>query len=77
MYYKRRKSGRRLTEQPRTPKRGTRMTFFSLAMAGAFIAVSKAVNPGMNVKPVLMMLGWVTLGCFAMMFVAGRKRNDD
>ena len=53
------------------------MTFFSLAMAGAFIAVSKAVNPGMNVKPVIMMFGGVTLGCFVMMFIAGRKRNDD
>jgi hypothetical protein len=77
MYYKKRKREPRFPEPARTPKRGTRMTFFSLAMAGAFIAVSKAVNPGMNVKPLLMMLGGVTLGCFVMMFIAGRKRNDD
>jgi hypothetical protein len=77
MYYKKRKNGRRFPESAGTPKRGARMTFFSLAMAGAFIAVSKAVNPGMNVKPMLVTLGGVTLGCFVMMFIAGRKKNDD
>ncbi|MDR1138016.1 MAG: small integral membrane protein 8 [Synergistaceae bacterium] len=53
------------------------MTFLSLAIAGAFIAVSKTVNPEMNIKPVLMMFGGVALGCFILTFVVGRKRDDD
>ncbi|MDR2779673.1 MAG: hypothetical protein LBB28_00945 [Synergistaceae bacterium] len=77
MYYKKRNKERRFPEPAKTPKRGAMLTFLSLAMAGAFIAVSKAANPRMNVTPMLLMLGGVALGCFIMIFVAGRKRNDD
>jgi hypothetical protein len=75
MYYKKRNRERRFQEPARTPGRGPRMTFLSLAMAAAFIAVSKAANPGMNIRPMLLTLGGVALGCFIMMFVAGRKRR--
>ncbi|MDR1510508.1 MAG: hypothetical protein LBS53_12815 [Synergistaceae bacterium] len=50
-------------------------TFLSLAAAGAFIALSKTANPGMNVKPMLMMFGGVALGCFILSFVAGRNKE--
>jgi hypothetical protein len=76
MYYKRRKSGRRFPEPVKRPKRGSRMTFFSLAAVMAFIAASKAANPQMNIKPLLMMFGGVALGCFILAFCAGRKKND-
>jgi hypothetical protein len=75
MYYRKRRRERRFIEPERPRKRGTMMTFLGLAAAGAFIAVSKAVNPGMNVKPQLMMLGGVALGCFIMIFVVGGKRR--
>jgi hypothetical protein len=53
------------------------MTFISLGMIGAFIAVSKAFNPSMNVKPIVTMFGCVALGCFILIFVSGRKKNDE
>ena len=53
------------------------MTFFSLALAGAFIAVFKSKNPGMNIEPVLTMFGAVALGCAVMTVVSRRKKDDD
>jgi hypothetical protein len=53
------------------------MTFFSFALAGAFIAVFKAKNPGMNIKPILTMFGAVALGCAAMTFASRRRKDDD
>jgi hypothetical protein len=53
------------------------MTFFSLALAGLFIAVFKSKNPGMNIKPILTMFGAVALGCAAMTLVSRRKKDDD
>ncbi|MDR3279245.1 MAG: hypothetical protein LBT23_01925 [Synergistaceae bacterium] len=52
------------------------MTFFSLAAAGAFIAVTKAANPGINIKPILLMFGGIAIGCFIMTMLAGRKTDD-
>ncbi|MDR1132604.1 MAG: hypothetical protein LBL05_00485 [Synergistaceae bacterium] len=52
------------------------MTFLSLALAGAFIAVSKSRNPGMNLKPILTMFGAVALGCVVMALVSRRKKDD-
>jgi hypothetical protein len=52
------------------------MTFFSLALAGMFIAVFRAKNPGMNITPILIMFGAVVLGC-AVMTLVSRRRKDD
>jgi hypothetical protein len=53
------------------------MTFFSLALTGAFIAVLRAKNPGMNIKPIVTMFGAVALGCAAMTLISRRKKDDD
>lgn len=53
------------------------MTLISLAAAGAFIAVTKAKNPGMDLKPILMMFGSVVAACVVMHFASNRKRRDD
>jgi branched-subunit amino acid ABC-type transport system permease component len=53
------------------------MTFFSLALAGALIAVFRAKNPGMNVRPILTMFGAVALGCAMMTVISRRKKDDD
>jgi branched-subunit amino acid ABC-type transport system permease component len=53
------------------------MTFFSLALAGVFIAVFKSKNPGMNVRPILTMFGAVVLGCAVMTLISRRKKDDD
>ena len=53
------------------------MTFFSLALVGAFIAVSKSRNPGMDIKPILTMFGAVALGCAVMTVVSRRRKDDD
>jgi hypothetical protein len=50
------------------------MTFFGLALSAAFIAVSKARNPGMNIKPALTMFGAVALGCAVMTIISGKKK---
>ena len=61
-----------------TPRRrGFGMTVISLAAAGAFLAVTKAKNPGMDVKPLVMMFGGVALACVVMNFVSGRKKRDE
>ena len=61
-----------------TPRRrGFGMTMISLAAAGAFLAVTKAKNPGMDVKPLVMMLGGVVLACVVMNFLSSRKKRDD
>ena len=57
-------------------RRGFSMTVISLAMAGAFIMVTKAKNPEMDIRPMVMMLVGVTLACVVMNFVSGRKRRD-
>jgi branched-subunit amino acid ABC-type transport system permease component len=53
------------------------MTFFSLALAGVFIAVFKSKNPEMNVRPILTMFGAVALGCAIMTLISQRKKNND
>ena len=77
MHYVKRKRERRRMEEYTPKRRGFRMTVISLAAVGAFIAVVKAKNPGMDVKPLLMMFGGVTLGCAVMNLVSSRKRRDD
>ena len=57
-------------------RRGFSMTMISLAMAGAFIVVTKARNPEMDVKPMVMMFGGVVLACVLMNYISGRKRRD-
>jgi len=52
------------------------MTFFSLAAAGGFLAVTKAANPGMNIRPLVMLLCGVALGCFIMTVLSGRKSDE-
>ena len=53
------------------------MTVISLAMAGAVIVVTKAKNPELDVKPMVMMLVGVALACVVMNFVSGRKKRDE
>ena len=57
-------------------RRGFSMTVISLAMAGAFIVVTKARNPEMDVKPMVMMFAGVVLACVVLNFVSSRKRRD-
>ena len=77
MHYMNRKREKRRTEPIPPGRRGFRMTAISLAAVGAFIAVTKAKNPGMDLKPMLMMFGGVTAACVLMHFVSNRKRRDD
>ena len=58
-------------------RRGFSMTVISLAMAGAFIVVTKAKNPEMDIKPMMMMFVGVALACVVMHFVSGRKKRDE
>jgi hypothetical protein len=53
------------------------MTLASLAAAGAFIAIMKAKRPEMDIKPLVLMLGGVALGCFIMNIFSGRSKNND
>jgi hypothetical protein len=77
-YLKRRKAAREAAERP-AKKRfgGAVMTFFSLALTGVFIAVFKAKNPEMSIKPIVTMFGAVALGCAAMTLVSRKRKNDD
>jgi hypothetical protein len=49
----------------------------SLALVAAFMAVSKAYNPALNIKPIIVMFGAVAVGCFVMTVISGRNRNDE
>jgi hypothetical protein len=53
------------------------MTFLSIAAAGAFAALSKAADPALNIRPALMVLGGVALGCLIMTAVSGRKKDEN
>ena len=78
MYYIKRKRERRTQEADRPRRRGPRMTLASLAAAGAFIAAMKAQRPEMNIKPLVLMLCGVALGCFIMNILSGlSKKNDE
>ena len=57
-------------------RRGFRMTVISLAMAGAFIVVTKARNPEMDITPIAIMFACVALACVAMNVISGRKKRD-
>ena len=72
-YIKRRKERRKMQEYvPR--KRGFTMTMIGLVAAGAFVALTKANNPEMDIKPMMMMVGGVALGCVVMNFISSRKK---
>jgi hypothetical protein len=78
MYYlKRRKAAREAAPPAKKRFSGPVMTFFSLALTGAFIAVSRAKNPGMNIRPIVTMFGAVALGCAIMTVVSRRRKDDD
>ena len=78
MYYIKRKRERRNLEGGRPDRRGPRMTLASLVAAGAFIAAMKVQRPEMDIKPLVLMLGGVALGCFIMNIISGRtKKNDE
>ena len=78
MYYLKRRRESRATARPAKKRfSGPAMTFFSLVLAGAFIAVFRAKNPGMDIKPILTMFGAVALGCAAMTLVSRRRKDDD
>ena len=77
MHYLKRKRERRRMEEYVPKRRGFSMTVISLAAAGAFIAVTKAKNPGMDIKPMMMMFGSVVFACVVMNFISVRKRRDD
>ena len=57
-------------------RRGFGMTVISLAAAGVFIALTKANNPEMDIKPMVIMLGSVAVACTVMNFISGRKKRD-
>ena len=58
-------------------RRGFFMTMIGLAMAGVLIAAIRGRNPEMDIKPMLMMFGGVTLACVVMNLISFRKRRDD
>jgi hypothetical protein len=76
MYYIKRKRERKSFSGDRPRRRGARMTFMSLAAAAAFMAVMKARNPGLDLKPALLMFAGVALGCFIMAAIGGRAKKD-
>ena len=53
------------------------MTMISLAAAGVFLAVTKAQNPEMDIRPMLIMYGSVAVACVVMNLVSNRRRRDD
>ncbi|MDR1966883.1 MAG: hypothetical protein LBQ36_09245 [Synergistaceae bacterium] len=73
MHYKKRERKKRDESFARAGNRGTRLTFISLAMSAAFVAVTKAFNPGMDVKPALMVFGGMAAGCVILALAARRK----
>jgi hypothetical protein len=52
------------------------MTFMSFTAAAAFMAVMKARNPGLDLKPVMLMFAGVAWGCFIMAVVGGRAKKN-
>jgi hypothetical protein len=76
MYYGTRRERKRIEDIPPRRKKGPRLTFISLAVIGAFLAVTKMTNPDMNIKPLFTMFGGVALACFAMAILSGRNKND-
>ena len=55
-------------------RRGFSMTVISLVAAGAFIVLTKANNPEMDIKPMMVMFGGVAFGCVVMNFISRRKK---
>jgi hypothetical protein len=78
MYYLKRKKERQQAAERLARRSPSRMTFASLAAVGAFIVVIKAMNPGANIKPILLMFGGAALGCLVMTVISGKiRKNDD
>ena len=77
MHYLKRKRERRRTAEYVPRRRGFSLTLISLAMAGAFIVVTKAKNPEMDIRPMVMMFVGVALACVVMNFISGRKKRDE
>jgi len=77
MYYLKRNRERRPAAQNRPARRGPGMTFVSLGIAAAFIAVIKAKNPGLDIKPTMLMFGGVAFGCVIMALMAAKAKKDD